>query len=406
MGGLAPGNTMRLTAKLIENLPLPQPPKDRIEIPDDLLTGLYLVLWASGTITWSVRYRFAGRGRKYTIPGRSISLADARRLAREVLFQVAQGVDPGALKARARADTVEAVVELFLERHVRQHTRPRSIAESERILRRAVAAWRGRPIASISRRDVVAYIDRVADVSGPVAANRAKAVISKLFSWSVTRDIVPANPAAGLPRFSPEPPRDRVLSAVELGDIWRACSLLGYPYGPFIQLLILTAARRTEVSALPWAEIDLTSRLWRLPAARSKNAVELEIPLSGPAMAILEGLPRLGPYVFTVSGASSIQGFSQVKKALDALLPDDMAAWTFHDLRRSAATHMADKLGVAPHIVSACLGHLAGDRVARVYNRARYATEKREALERWATFVTGLAEERSSVIPLRAGAGA
>jgi integrase len=395
---------MRLTTKLIENLPLPLPPKDRIEIPDDLLSGLYLVLWASGTRTWSVRYRHAGRSRKYTIPGRSISLADARRLAREVLFRVAQGLDPGAERTAAAANTIEAVVATFLERHVRQHNRPRSIVESERILKRAVAAWRGRPITSVTRKDAISYLDHVADVSGPVAANRAKGVIGKLFSWALARDLVTANPVAGLPRPAPEPARERVLTDGELAALWRAAELVDYPGGRFVQLLNLTAARRTEVASLEWSEIDLEARRWVLPAGRSKNGLEHEVPLSGPALAVLEACPRLGRFVFTASGTVPIRGFSQIKRALDALLPDGMEPWRFHDMRRTAATVMADKLAIAPHVVSHVLGHVVGDRIARIYNKARHQAEKRAALERWGDHVLGLVEEREGgrVIPLRA----
>jgi integrase len=87
-------------------------------------------------------------------------------------------------------------------------------------------------------------------------------------------------------------------------------------------------------------------------------------------------------------------GWSKSKAALDAriaeALGEPLPQWTVHDLRRSAATVMADRLGVLPHIVEAILNHVSGHRagVAGVYNRARYATEMREALERWAEHVT------------------
>jgi hypothetical protein len=83
-------------------------------------------------------------------------------------------------------------------------------------------------------------------------------------------------------------------------------------------------------------------------------------------------------------------GWSKSKTALDAriaeALGEPLPHWTVHDLRRSASTAMADRLGVLPHIVEAILNHVSGHRagVAGVYNRARYAAEMHAALQRWA----------------------
>jgi integrase len=389
----------KLTAKTVENM---RPGAARREVPDGLLRGLYLIVQPSGAKSWAVRYRHTGRTRKHTIGSwPAIDLSAARHLAGKVLTKVADGIDPAIEKAASRADSIEATVGLFLSRHVRQHNRPRTIAEVERILKRTTAAWRAKPIGSITRRDVVAHLDHVADTSGPVAANRTKAVVGKLFSWALTRDIIPANPAAGLPLPAPEKMRDRVLDGQEIAAIWRAAEKAGYPYGCFVQLLILTAARRTEVAALEWSEIDWEGRLWQLPRERSKNHLANDIPLGEPAVAILRACPHIGDrYVFTVGGTAPIQGFSQIKRELDAAA--EVTGWTFHDVRRSAATIMADKLNVAPHVVSATLGHVNGDRIARVYNKAKYMPEKRSALERWADYVLTLVEGReSNIIALR-----
>ena len=90
------------------------------------------------------------------------------------------------------------------------------------------------------------------------------------------------------------------------------------------------------------------------------------------------------PFLF-----SDIKGFKNWDKArarLDARL--GIVAWTLHDLRRTAATQMAE-LGIMPHIVEAVLNHVGGYKagVAGVYNRARYAAEMRDALQRWADHV-------------------
>ena len=101
-------------------------------------------------------------------------------------------------------------------------------------------------------------------------------------------------------------------------------------------------------------------------------------------------------FVFTASGNSPFMAYDPIKRELDAAA--GATGWTFHDARRTLATTLADRLGVMPHVVSAVLGHVHGDRVARIYNRANYIDEQRSALARWADHVTGLAEGRESRI--------
>jgi integrase len=385
-----------LTTKAIENA---KPGAARREIADQA-SGVRLVIQPSGAKSWCVRYRFGGRSRKYTIGTYpAIGLADARRLAGKALARVAEGFDPGTERAAAKADTVEAVVELYLKRHVRERCRPRTVVEVERMLGRAVKAWRGRLIGSIRRRDVVAFLDDVLDVHGPGPANYSRASLSGLFRWALARDVVQVSPVFGVPQPAKEVPRERVLDDDELRAIWAAAGQLEYPAGPFVRFLILTACRRAEASAAEWSEIDLESRTWRLPAERSKNRRLIETPLSGLAYSILTELPRIGPgrFVFTVTGRKPIGNHARIKARLDEL--SGVRGWRLHDLRRSFATIAADQLGIAPHTVDACLGHAVGDRVSRTYNRARYLAEKAAAFDRWAAHIEQ--GPTATVVPLR-----
>jgi integrase len=88
---------------------------------------------------------------------------------------------------------------------------------------------------------------------------------------------------------------------------------------------------------------------------------------------------------------SPLSGWSKLKRRLDATMGGGVPPWRLHDLRRTAATGMAE-IGVLPHTVEACLGHVSGARagVVGTYNRALYAEDKRAALERWAAHVEGL----------------
>jgi integrase len=83
-------------------------------------------------------------------------------------------------------------------------------------------------------------------------ANRVHSHLHGFFGWAVSRLLIPASPMAGLP--ARETKRDRVLDDDELTAVWRACDAIGWPFGPAIQMLILTGCRREEIGALKWSE--------------------------------------------------------------------------------------------------------------------------------------------------------
>ena len=182
---------------------------------------------------------------------------------------------------------------------------------------------------------------------------------------------------------------------------------VGWPFGPFSKLLLLTGARRDEVASARWSEFDLAAKAWTIPKERAKNGVAHEVPLSEAALRILGALPRIeagrrsAGLVFTTNGVTPVSGFSKAKTAIDAAIlaarrergvqlgrdPATVQApeeWTFHDLRRTVASGMAG-LGFPPHVVEAALNHRSGTikGVAAVYNRYSYADEKRAALDAW-----------------------
>src|SRR5262249_45890091 len=140
---------------------------------------------------------------------------------------------------------------------------------------------------------------------------------------------------------------------------------------------------------------------WTLSSDRTKNHREHVLPLVRSATALLPPRRPDCNYVFgngprrEGDQRRGFSGWSKSKLALDARIhtartmvdarAKPLPHWTLHDLRRTAATMMTDRLGVLPHIVEAILNHMSGHRagVAGIYNRARYQVEMRGALERW-----------------------
>lgn len=379
-----------LTIKAIESF---KPGPARREIPDGHTRGLFYVLQPSGAASWAFRYRFAGKPKKLTIgPYPAIDLPAARKLAGEAAQAIARNEDPASAKKAAKEaarvealpvrDLVETVVDNFIERYAKKHTRESSWRETDRILKREViGAWEGRRLSQIGRADVHDLLDKIVDRGAPIAANRTLAAFRRMCGWAVERGITDTSPCEKVRAPAAENSRDRVLSDDEIKRAWGAFEAIGWPFGPLAKLLLLTGARRDEVADARWSEIDFDKKIWTIAKERAKNGVAHEIPLSAAADSILKVLPRIGDgkksdLVFTTNGKTAVSGFSGAKEQLDSAILDTLRAeavkrgddpkdvkaperWTLHDLRRTAASGIAGR-GIAPHVVEAVLNHKSG----------------------------------------------
>jgi integrase len=243
-----------------------------------------------------------------------------------------------------------------------------------------------------------------------VTANRVLACVRKLFAWAASRDIIATSPCAGVKPPTPETARDRVLGDGELRDIWSACDRVGWPFGPMVKLLMLTAQRRDEVAEMRWTEIDFENLTWMLARERVKNDQMHAVPLSDTVLKILEALPHIkgdADFVFTTTGCNPIAGFSRAKERLDDAIAESRGAalehGTFHDLRRTAASGMA-RLGINLPVIEKVLNHSSGSfaGIVGVYQRYNFSDEKKVALDTWGKFVEELVggEPSSNVIEL------
>jgi integrase len=365
---------------------------DRIEWDDDL-PGFGLRIREGGSRNYIIQYKIGGQQRRKTLGStRELTLEQARKQARKDLGRVANGEDPQAEKAAARATSTEsfgAVAERFIK-YQANHLRPSSLYSTTNYLRNYCKRLHALKVEAITKREIASVVSSVAENHGKVAADRCGSAISALFAWAVAEGLVEANPAVGLNKHAGMTSRDRVLKDDELAAIWLA--LDDDDYGRIVKLLILTGQRRDEIAGLRWSEvnggIELTSE-------RTKNHRSHIVPLSDLARDILG--PRPDPIerdLIFGSRSGGYSGFSKSKAKLDAKLP--IKAWQVHDIRRSVATGMAE-LGVEPHIVEAVLNHVSGHRsgVAGVYNKAVYLEPKTKALDLWANHIAVIVAQSS-----------
>jgi integrase len=372
--------TKGLTAIAVQNL---KPGPTRREIPDPGARGLYVLLQPSGKTSYAVRYRFAGKTRKLTLKA-GISLAAARKAAADALYEVEQGRDPSTVKkdakskaAAAAADTVESICTEYL---AREGKRLRTAGARKATLKRLVYPTLGRrPIASVTRTELIRLLDKIEDEKGPRMADMTLAIVRKVMNWHATRTDDFRSPVVrGMARVkTSEQARSRTLTDDELRAVWRVANERPDPFSALVRFLLLTAARRSEAAAMKREEFDGGD--WTLPAGRNKTKLDLVRPLSEMAQAVLDARPQIGtcPYVFTTDGRAPLSGFSKFKKHFDKAC--GVTNWTLHDLRRTARSIMS-RAGVNADHAERCLGHVIGG-VRGVYDRHEYHDEKRKAFE-------------------------
>jgi integrase len=361
-----------------------------------IVPGLQLVVQPTGAKAYRLLARVKGKQQNLTIGNADvISLAKAREEAKRQLGLISSGSDPRKLKqeaVQAEADTVASVAALFLERHARVRHKDGGEEAQWRLSREILPRWGTRPIGSITRRDVVTLLDGIVDRGVAVTANRTLAVGRRMFNFAIERSILEVNPFDHVKPPAAEVKRDRVLSDAELKLIWQASASLGFPFGPFTQLLILLGQRREEIAGLRWSEFDAGLTVWTLPRERAKNNVEHVVALAPWARKIIGELPRFAgsDLVFTTTGATPISGFSRAKATLDTAIAElnggvPIAPWRLHDARRTFASNLA-RLGVQLPVVEKILNHVSGSfsGVQGIYQRHDFADEKRHALEAWA----------------------
>ncbi len=382
------------------------------EVRDEAITGGYVCVRKSGSLSYVIRFRVKGVSKKLTLGVFDISdgglsrVRDEARLAQVALSAARRGVgaDPASLKQQqrraqeaeaeaarrkeleARENTFGAVCKEYLASHAVTKLRPMTRRERARQITKELAPWRDRPISEISRKDVLRLLDPIASTR-PIMANRVHATLTHLFSWAEEREFIMTNPMKGLRRpLEKEAPRERVLSDDELAIVWAAAGKLDAPWMQFYRLAILTGARKTELAEMTWQETDLDSATWSLSGARTKNKQPLKRPLSPLAVTILKSLPRLHgvPYVF----GSKLIAQQRWKGRLDAAILDvnngcPLSGGDFvtHDLRRSCATTL-QRLGVRLETTERLLGHVGESRsgIRAVYQRHSFEAEMAEAV--------------------------
>jgi len=361
---------MRLTDLSVRKLRSPD--KGQKTYFDEILPGFGVRISQGGSKSYVVMY---GPNRRLKTIGRfpDIKLSDARREAKKIQSDIslmAMNVEP-AKKAIGFATARN----LFLEESANRN-RPRTTSDYRRLLSRHFSF--NKPVDQITRSEVMAVITKLG--STPSEQKHAFVAISTLMNWLVRQGTIAQSP---VPRMTLKTSsRARVLSVVELTNVFLATDTFPFPFGPIMRLLILTGQRRGEIGALQWNWIDQKSRTVTLPSSITKNGRVHVFPYGNLVQETLEKLPQMDDNLFPSRNSSGtiFNGWAKSKKKFDQGIVD-VEPYTLHDLRRTFASMIAGQ-GTPIHVTEKLLNHVSGtiSGVAAIYNRHSYMDEMREAI--------------------------
>lgn len=346
---------------------------------DNELKGFGVRISPKGIKTFIIQYRQGGRTRRFKI-GRfgPVTVDHARKLAIELLGQVATGEDPSADRDVTRSSpTVAEFAERFLAEHVALRCKPTTHAEYTRCFRRSILPALGpMKMIDVTRRHVAELHDKLAKT--PYEANRALRTLSSMFTkaevWEVRPDY--SNPTRRVTPYK-ETPRQRFLMDDEMKRLWetldrREARSLETPFiVSAFKLLLLTGCRMSEIRTLKWSYIRGDTIF--LPNAK---AGPRRVLLSQTALAVLKRVPRLMDNPFVICGKNPGQAATDLERPwrrirTEAGIPDVR----IHDLRHTYASTAAMAGHSLPYIGN-LLGHTQTQTTARYAHLADQHTRK------------------------------
>jgi integrase len=337
---------------------------------DNDLKGYGVKVTPAGSRVYLVQYRAGGRTRRVTI-GKHGNLTEdeARKLAKQLLGQVASGIDPAKERDEKKADvSMGALLLEFRDSHIRPKLKTRTAEEYERIIKNHIPVTLSRkPIREVERAQISKLHHEKRDI--PFQANHILAMLSKFFNWCEKNGYRAdgSNPCRHIEKFKTEG-RERFLSEVELARLGEALEISEREKSASIfaisaiRMLMLTGARLSEILTLKWDWVNYETQTLNLPDSKTGKKT---IYLNPPALAVLSALPKLHDNPFVICGEKDGAHLVNLQKPWRRVRSqaglDDVR---IHDLRHTFAS-VAVAGGMSLPLIGKLLGHSQPGTTAR-----------------------------------------
>ncbi len=375
--------------------------------------GLYLEIAPSGGKWWRFKFRFAAKEKRLSLgvyP--DVSLKDARERREAARKQLAQGIDPSALRKEEQAKEAEdaltfGVVALeWYEKKRPGWTESTAYNKMRQLERELLPPLGALPIKQVAPRSILNAVQKIEERECHETARRILQCTGQIFRYAVAAGYVEIDPTPALRgalRAVTSKHRASITDPKAVGPLLRA--LWGYEGSPVVALALqfapLTFVRPGELRHAEWSEFDEEAADWRIPAAKMKMKAMHIVPLSRQALAVLKVLRPLtggGRYLFpsersadrpmsenTVNGALRRLGYSK----------EEMTGHGF----RSMASTLLNEQGWNRDAIERQLAHAESNSVRDAYNRADYLPERRKMMQAWADYLDAQ-REGGMIVPL------
>lgn len=374
---------VNLTKAVVEALPVPE--SGRVRVRDARQPGLVVAVVPSGlkTFFYYAMHNYKAVERKL---GRhpDMTVEQARQAAALMRAELAQGIDPR--KKKVTEPTLGEVWTWWYEQHAAPSGSKGRLATDRSMWKLHLApVFEHRRLNTITRTDLRAHHVQLGNAVGHRTANMALAMLRAMWNKALVYELTGLpNPAEKLERF-PEEKRDRRMMQAEARAFFEALVESTPDVRDFVLLLLYTGARRGNVQAMRWDQIDWDARTWRIP--KTKNGKPQVIPLEDAELELLRArlhvTDDVSPYVFPARRGSKVPYKQEPRRGWKELLRRaGIADFRMHDLRRTLASWMADT-GATLHVVGSALGHTS-PAATMVYARLQLnpiRSAKRRALE-------------------------
>lgn len=352
--------------------------------------ALVLIVTSDGAMTFGIDLLIGGISQTLLIgkypevtaeEARQRATVTASQLAQPQLASKTQNIkseDPIVKTIDPSQITFGLLFDLYYQQYAISRTRDHKEL-LENYHRHFAQHWGTTLACSIRRADIQHWINHLANTSGVYCANRCHDTIRAIFNWGIKSEyFVGNNPAKGIDRF-PMQSRDRFIQpGEEFERVAKAISKLkDEVLRDFFWMCLYTGARCGNVLKMKWSQINLETRLWRIPM--TKNGAPHVVSLTDEAVAILRKRQAYKSAQPTTTSSAATDWVFPSPRIPGAHLNSPRKAWArvcryagvedlrIHDLRRTLASYMAIQ-GASPAIIGKTLGHKSLSSTA-IYSR-------------------------------------
>ena len=356
--------------------------------------GLHLYVSTTGSRTWRLAYRLAGKPQTMSLGSYpEISLAAARVKREEAKRALIEGHDPMApRRVNRQGMTLAEAKETYWQgrKDVSATYRTNALRGIELHLVRLMP----KPISSITRDDLLGEL-LLMDAAGlHVYVRKVRMWVGQVFEWAVENGIANINPAA---LIRPEKAFGRAkvtsfaaLALREVPEFLERLAMEGDLQSVLAcRLLALTWVRTNELRMMEWSEIDEAGKVWLIPAGKMKRDRDHLVPLSDQSLAVLKQLrARSRPEARYVLSAPHRMDRPMSENSVLTLIArmGYRGRMTGHGWRSVAST-WANENGYSPDAIERQLAHVPDNKIRAVYNRAEYLTDRKKLLQDWADWL-------------------